>query len=703
MQSFDLIRTHWKQKGTVCLLLALLAQWPLYGEGVVINEVMYHPPEDSDRLQFIELFNPTKQSIDLSGWYFDKGVRLKLPEGTKLAAGAFLVVCKDREAFSENYTASIPAIGDFKGRLSHSGERIRLVNASGETVDELAYKDGKDWPRGPDGYSASLERISPIVRSESPYHWAPSKMPEMKAPMGTPGRWNDSYSPVELPQVFDISHAPDWPNPGEGVTISAKVTSREGIVRATLLYRSARSGSESEIAELPMTVEGDEASVVLPGQETGTLIRFQIRVESGNESVRIVPSNEEPIPALSYFVGDIPSMDKIGHGLVINVGRSERGVGKFNRPRLGTREREPSRGNAAFVFYPDKETTPQLFDFIRITPRHGGLKLRFHSEAPYDGVSVLNVLNEGDPRYLLSEFLSFEMFRRAGVPSPKAGHLRLTIDGRSAGHYLTVEQPNRSFLERHSRDRNGNLYKLQWFGRGVIDQHEKKTNRHQGYEDVVQTISGLRRLEGENQWRYIQQHFNVPEFASYYAVNMCISNWDGFFNNHFVYHDTADTGKWEVYPWDQDKTWGDCDGGPSDYSWYALPLTSGMNGVPSPSGGKYYFRKSYFDGAAWWRPPGHFSGPILANEAFRKVFLNRLRELCHGVFSEPQFLSVIDDLETRLLPEITYSARVRNSARMRNGRSGNVEEQFRDQMDSFRRQLKHRRTFILKELSALEN
>jgi hypothetical protein len=420
-------------------------------------------------------------------------------------------------------------------------------------------------------------------------------------------------------------------------------------------------------------------------------------VESGSDSVRVVPSRNEPIPALSYFVGDIPSMDKIGHGLVINVGRSERAVGKFQRPRIGARVSEPARGNAAFVFYPDNESSPQLFDFIRVTPRHGGLKLRFHSEAPFDDIGVLNVLNEGDPRYLLSEFLSFEMFRRAGVPSPKAGHMRLTIDGRPSGHFLTVEQPNRSFLKRNRRDRNGNLYKIQWFGRGVVDQHEKKTNRHQGHEDVVQTVSSLRRLDGANQWRYIQQHFNVPEFASYYAVNMCISNWDGFFNNHFIYHDTADTGKWEVYPWDQDKTWGDCDGGPSDYSWYALPLTSGMNGVPSPSGGKYYFRRSYFNGAAWWRPPGHFSGPILANEAFRNVFLDRLKELCHGVFSEPQFLSAIDGLETRLLPEISYSARTRNR------RSGNVEEQFRDQIDSFRRQLKHRRTFILKELSALEN
>ena len=58
---------------------------------------------------------------------------------------------------------------------------------------------------------------------------------------------------------------------------------------------------------------------------------------------------------------------------------------------------------------------------------------------------------------------------------------------------------------------------------------------------------------------------------------MCIQNWDGFFNNYFLYHDAAGTGKWEMYPWDEDKTWGDYDGGSENYDWYTMPLTYGMN------------------------------------------------------------------------------------------------------------------------------
>jgi len=41
---------------------------------------------------------------------------------------------------------------------------------------------------------------------------------------------------------------------------------------------------------------------------------------------------------------------------------------------------------------------------------------------------------------------------------------------------------------------------------------------------------------------------------------MILSDWDGFFNNFFAYHDVHGSGKWTMYPWDQDKTWGHHDG-----------------------------------------------------------------------------------------------------------------------------------------------
>src|SRR5512133_511431 len=167
---------------------------------------------------------------------------------------------------------------------------------------------------------------------------------------------------------------------------------------------------------------------------------------------------------------------------------------------------------------------------------------------------------------------------------------------------------------------------------------------------------------------------------------MCIENWDGFFNNYFLYHDEKDTGKWEMYPWDEDKTWGDYDGASSNYDWYSMPLTFGMNDGAGPP------RQSFFgaaDGGGWWRPPGWFSGPLLANLEFRKVFLNRLREICNSVFTEDKIVPLINAMEKRLEPEIPVHAQVVGED------ARGALSRFHQDIQSLRNQVKHRRAFIL--------
>ena len=83
---------------------------------VVINEVMYHPPDDLDNLQFIELFNAGESAADLSGWSFGQGVKFTFASGTKLAPGAFLVVCRKRADFAERYGAGCARRGRIRGQ-----------------------------------------------------------------------------------------------------------------------------------------------------------------------------------------------------------------------------------------------------------------------------------------------------------------------------------------------------------------------------------------------------------------------------------------------------------------------------------------------------------------------------------------------------------------------------------------------------------
>jgi hypothetical protein len=174
---------------------------------------------------------------------------------------------------------------------------------------------------------------------------------------------------------------------------------------------------------------------------------------------------------------------------------------------------------------------------------------------------------------------------------------------------------------------------------------------------------------------------------------MCISNWDGFFNNDFTYHDVNGTKKWEMYPWDEDKTLGDYDGASQRYDWYAMPLTFGMGGDRLAQGFSRLFGSGPFGGGtSWWRPPGHFSGPLLANPEFRKRFLARLREICTTIFTEEKLGPVIRELEQRLAPEIQVGAQATGE---------NPQEsltRFQRHIQSFLGQIENRRKFILAEL-----
>ena len=96
--------------------LALKAAGP-----VVLNEIFYHPPDDQDRLQWVELHNPGSSPVDLKGWKFSKGLNLEFAPGTTLPAGGFGVVVRDRSAFASRYGTNVLILAEFQGRQAGRG------------------------------------------------------------------------------------------------------------------------------------------------------------------------------------------------------------------------------------------------------------------------------------------------------------------------------------------------------------------------------------------------------------------------------------------------------------------------------------------------------------------------------------------------------------------------------------------------------
>ena len=134
-------------------LLEQLEPRLLLAADVVISEIMYQDltdinagmPENFGE-EFIELHNRGDAPADMLGWKITNGVDFEFPDVT-LGAGEYLVVPADPDVFAANYPTVTNYIGGigWTGRLSNSGETIKIEDALGATVDQVAYADEGDW------------------------------------------------------------------------------------------------------------------------------------------------------------------------------------------------------------------------------------------------------------------------------------------------------------------------------------------------------------------------------------------------------------------------------------------------------------------------------------------------------------------------------------------------------------------------------
>jgi len=148
-------RQHWCTLLMVASVGVLSAPRP--GLGLVISELMYHPIDAEENLEFIELYNNRAVIEDLAGYAFTDGIDYVFPPGTTLGAKEYLVVARDPNALEAAYGIT-GVYGPFRGRLSNSGERVDLSNENGEIFLSVRYNDAPPWPAAADGTGHSLIR-----------------------------------------------------------------------------------------------------------------------------------------------------------------------------------------------------------------------------------------------------------------------------------------------------------------------------------------------------------------------------------------------------------------------------------------------------------------------------------------------------------------------------------------------------------------
>lgn len=164
---------------------------------LVINEVMYNP--EDGKLEYIEIYNPTSQSINLSNsagkFRINGGISFTFPPGTSISPDSYLVIVDfdptvsvELQAFQFMYSISsltpgTNIVGPYIGSLSNGGERIAIEKpqapdapedpTSWIIVDETIYSDSAPWPTSPDGTGDALQRNSTAASqsANNPANW----------------------------------------------------------------------------------------------------------------------------------------------------------------------------------------------------------------------------------------------------------------------------------------------------------------------------------------------------------------------------------------------------------------------------------------------------------------------------------------------------------------------------------------------------
>ncbi len=170
---------------------------------VVINEIMYHPPDypggiDNQDFEFVELKNITDQPAALydpaypaNAWRLRDAVDFDFAPATEIPAQGYLLVVSFDPAVDADLLAAFraqynlpmaaPIVGPYRGKLANDKDNVELKKPGRPDLDTLVpeyilvdkvdYLDQAPWPLAADGIGRSLQRLDATQYGNDPINW----------------------------------------------------------------------------------------------------------------------------------------------------------------------------------------------------------------------------------------------------------------------------------------------------------------------------------------------------------------------------------------------------------------------------------------------------------------------------------------------------------------------------------------------------
>jgi|GEM_PF-116738 len=178
---------HWEENGEI-ISTDLQIQWFLQNDDTLkahftgvpdtlkpnISEICYQPYSAMEAGDWIEMYNPHDEDIDISGWKLKNDNNFSqfiFEENTTLQAGEFLVVAQDSLRFASVYPELENFTGPFDFGLRSYGDVVRLFDENENLIVSLKYYASTPWPEGAAGSGRSIELIAPGLDMNQAGNW----------------------------------------------------------------------------------------------------------------------------------------------------------------------------------------------------------------------------------------------------------------------------------------------------------------------------------------------------------------------------------------------------------------------------------------------------------------------------------------------------------------------------------------------------
>lgn len=235
---------------------------------LVINEVMFNPQEDCP--EFIELYNPTEYTVDLSDICISKPTLNDSPGKAyaisdyraMLGPKSYVVITKDADllnAYHYNTKEAFVLTPSDMPVLPNESSSLMLLTKEGVVIDSIYYSEKYHYELLSDVKGVSLERIVSLQSGSYRSNWHSASS---LAGFATPGECNSQTSNTLTSQACNVKLSKQVISPNNdgtddfttlyldksfaGVFMTAKILDSNGNMVATL-FENALVGKDDEV------------------------------------------------------------------------------------------------------------------------------------------------------------------------------------------------------------------------------------------------------------------------------------------------------------------------------------------------------------------------------------------------------------------------------------------------------------------------